>query len=60
MLHEALQFWDLQEYSDQFTLVLPNMHNIMHLTEDHTHIAHRITDYFEIHKSKRAVLYLIK
>jgi len=45
---------------DEFSLVLPNMHDIMSLNEDQSHIAHEVAKFFEINRSKRAVLHLIK
>ena len=58
MLEEACQFWDLN--TEDFTLVLPNMHDVMKLTSDQNHIAHTVSKYFEINRSKRAVLHLIR
>jgi hypothetical protein len=58
MLEEACQFWDLNP--EDFTLVLPNMHDVMKLTSDPNHIAHTVSKYFEINRSKRAVLHLIR
>lgn len=43
-----------------FTLVLPNMHNIMSLNRDEGHVAKTLSKYFEINRSKRATLLLIK
>ena len=60
MRNEACQFWDLEDIKDKFTLVLPNMHDIMSLNKEPTHIAHTLADYFEIHRSKKAILHLIK
>lgn len=59
MRDEACLFWGLQDKCDQFNLVLPNLHNIMALNSDSTHMAHTISQYFEIHRSKKAILLLI-
>ena len=40
MLEEVCLFWDLK--SEDFTLVLPNMHDVMKLTSDPNHIAHTV------------------
>jgi hypothetical protein len=58
LLQEACNFWNLN--TSEFTLVLPNMHDIMMLTNDSNHIAHTVSKYFEINRSKRAVLLLIR
>jgi hypothetical protein len=36
------------------------MHDVMKLTSDPNHIAHTVSKYFEINRSKRAVLHLIR
>lgn len=43
-----------------FTLVLPNMHNIMSLNRDEGHVAKTLSKYFEINRAKRATLLLIR
>jgi hypothetical protein len=62
MLEEVLDFWGLskKEGSNDYSLVLPTMHDIMSLNQDETHQAHTISKYFEINRSKRAVLFLVK
>lgn len=59
MKREACLFWKLDE--SLFTLVLPNMHDIMSLlTKEENHMAYTIEKYFEIHRAKRAELLLIQ
>lgn len=59
MKREACIFWNLDP--EEFTLVLPNKHDIMSLLAgDEQHIAHTLAKYFEIHRAKRAVLHLVK
>ena len=60
MRDEACKFWDLTSEKDQYCLVLPNMHDIMSLNKEPSHIAHTLAKYFEIHRAKRAVLHLIR
>ena len=64
MLYEVLLFWGLNDKSGKqesdYTLVLPNNHDIMSLNGEETHPAHTISKYFEINRSKRATLHLIK
>lgn len=60
MRNEACGFWGLTDVKDDFTLVLPNMHDIMSLNKEESHIAHTIAQYFEIHRAKRAVLLLVR
>ena len=60
MRDEACLFWGLEDKKDLFNLVLPNLHNIMSLNSDTTHMAHTISQYFEIHRSKKAILLLIQ
>ena len=47
MLLESSDFWCLD--SREYTLVPPNMHDVMLLTKSSTHMAHTISNYFEIH-----------
>ena len=42
MRDEACGFWGLTKVKDEFTLVLPNMHDIMSLNKEENHIAHTI------------------
>jgi hypothetical protein len=58
MLHASCTFWDMN--SEEFTLVLPNMHEIMTVNFDKKHSAHTLCKYFEIHRSKKAVMFLIR
>ena len=58
MRDEACVFWELDP--DEFTLTLPNMHDIMSLNREPSHIAHTLANYFEIHRSKKAILHLSK
>jgi len=62
MLNEAKEFWGLLDEPGKpkknFTLVLPNQHDIMSLNWEETHIAHTLAQYFEIHRAKRATLIL--
>jgi hypothetical protein len=58
MRDEACAFWELDR--NKYTLVLPNMHNIMTLNSDPSHQAHTLAKYFEIHRAKRAILHLVK
>lgn len=66
MLDEAKLFWGLndgeeklrEEDRTQFTLVLPNHHDVMSLNGDSAHVAHTLAKYFEIHRAKRATLIL--
>jgi hypothetical protein len=64
MRDEACKFWDLYNETTKkhldYCLVLPNMHDIMSLNKESSHIAHTLAKYFEIHRAKRAVLHLIK
>jgi diadenosine tetraphosphate (Ap4A) HIT family hydrolase len=60
MRDEACLFWDLYDQREKFCLVLPNMHDIMSLNKEPSHIAHTLAKYFEIHRAKRAVLHLIR
>ena len=64
MRDEACKFWGLYDNEsrtqEEYTLVLPNMHDIMSLNSDESHIAHTLAKYFEIHRDKRAVLHLIR
>lgn len=64
MKEQALRFWGLLENQDEFTLVLPNMHEIMCLNglvgKTDTHEAYSIQKYFEIHRDKKPLLYLIR
>jgi hypothetical protein len=50
----------LEDEKDEFTLVLPTMHEIMSVNKDPNHVAHKISKYFEMHRSKKAILHLIK
>lgn len=60
MLEEVLEFWGIDRTKwDQFTLVLPNYHDIMSLNEEPNHMANSLSNFFEINRSKRAVLLLI-
>jgi hypothetical protein len=59
MRDEACLFWDIKD-KNNYSLVLPNMHDIMSLNGESSHIAHTLAKYFEIHRAKRAVLHLIK
>jgi hypothetical protein len=59
MRNEACLFWDLKD-RENYSLVLPNMHDIMSLNGESSHIAHTLAKYFEIHRAKRAVLHLIR
>lgn len=43
MRDEACGFWGLDDYKDEFTLVLPNMHDIMSLNKEENHIANTIS-----------------
>lgn len=58
MRKEACDFWELDR--TQYTLVLPNMHDLMTLNKEPQHVAHTLAKYFEIHRAKRAVLYLVR
>ena len=59
MKREACIFWNLDP--DEFTLVLPNKHDVMSLLAgDEGHIAYTLAKYFEIHRDKRAVLHLVR
>ena len=60
MRNEACQFWDIESEKEQFSLVLPNNHDIMSLNGEKSHIAHCLAKYFEISRSKKAVLHLIR
>ena len=60
MKRQACKFWGLENKADEFTLVLSNMHEIMSLNSDHSHDAHTISKYFEIHRDKKALLFLIR
>lgn len=68
MLDACLNFWGLADDNKkdgntgqgQYTLVLPNMHDIMSLNENGDHQAHTISKYFEINRMKRNNLMLIK
>ena len=60
MRDEACGFWGLTQQKEEFTLVLPNMHDIMSLNKEENHIAHTICQYFEINRAKRAVLLLVR
>lgn len=60
MRDEACKFWDLWNQRENYCLVLPNMHDIMSLNKEPSHIAHTLAKYFEIHRAKRAVLHLIR
>lgn len=57
---EACKFWQIEDKQHEFTLVLPNKHDIMSLNEEESHVAHKVSKFFEINRSKRAVLHLIK
>lgn len=57
---EACKFWQIDDDKNDFTLVLPNKHDIMSLNEEQSHVAHTVSKFFEINRSKRAVLHLIK
>ena len=57
---EACKFWQIDDDKNDFTLVLPNKHDIMSLNEEQSHLAHTVSKFFEINRSKRAVLHLIK
>mmetsp|Transcript_16020 Transcript_16020/g.24852 ORF Transcript_16020/g.24852 Transcript_16020/m.24852 type:complete len:174 (+) Transcript_16020:689-1210(+) len=57
MRNEACVFWGLEP--EDFTLTLPNMHDIMSLNKEPAHVAHTLANYFEIHRSKRAMLHLV-
>lgn len=59
MRDEACLFWALKD-KEKYCLVLPNMHDIMSLNKEPSHIAHTLAKYFEIHRAKRAVLHLIR
>mmetsp|Transcript_473 Transcript_473/g.930 ORF Transcript_473/g.930 Transcript_473/m.930 type:complete len:336 (+) Transcript_473:387-1394(+) len=58
MKNEACNFWELDK--NLYTLTLPNMHDLMTLNKEPTHIAHTLAKYFEIHRAKTAVLHLVK
>lgn len=47
MLLESCDFWCLNFH--EYTLVPPNMHDVMRLNNDSSHMAHTIAKYFEIH-----------
>ena len=59
MRDEACEFWGLKD-KEEFTLVLPNNHEIMQINGDATHPAHTIAKYFEIARAKKAILHLVR
>lgn len=58
MLETACAFWEMD--ASQYTLVLPNKHDIMNMNDDKKHLAHYVAKYFELHRSKKQVLLLVK
>lgn len=60
MKKQACRFWGLEKEEHNFTLVLQNMTEIMSLNSEITHDAYTISKYFEIHRDKKALLYLIR
>lgn len=60
MRDEACKFWDLDKEKNEFTLVLPNNHEIMQINGDQSHPAHTIAKYFEIARAKKAILHLVR
>jgi hypothetical protein len=54
---ETCEFWNLDP--SIYSLVPPQMNEIMFTNKEPDHEAHRVESYFEIHKSKKAILHLI-
>lgn len=54
----ACKFWTLEE--EQFTLVLPNNHEIMSLNGNKDHMGFFVHRYFEIFKEKRPLIHLVR
>ena len=58
MKRAACKFWCLNP--DHFTLVMPNMHEIMSMNSDPRHLGFYVQKYFELFKEKRPLMHLVR
>jgi hypothetical protein len=62
---EACAFFGFDPVKDkekikQYSLMLPNKHDIMCLNDNQNHMAHTVCKYFEITRAKKTVMFLMK
>ena len=57
---ECCKFWDIAAEKDYYSLMQPNMHDLMSINKDKTHMANTIAKYFEVLRAKKITLFLMK